>query len=107
MLVTHFGLVDTEKVNAVKTVIENIEDEKCILMGDFNVQPDDEVLKPIRDRMKDSADLFESPLLSFPSDNPVKKIDYIFASKDLEIISADIPSVVSSDHRPHIAEIKL
>ena len=104
-MVIHFGLNVDEQENAVKTVIDNLEDKKCILMGDFNVTPDDEVLKPIRERMKDAADLFDEPLLSFPSDKPDRKIDYIFVSPDVEVISADIPEIVASDHRPHTAEV--
>ena len=107
VLVTHFGLNTDEQENAVRTVLENIEDKRCILMGDFNVTPDDPVLAPIRERMKDTADLFCGEPLSFPSDNPTLKIDYIFVSPDVEVISADIPEVVASDHRPHIAELNL
>ncbi|MBR3942053.1 MAG: endonuclease/exonuclease/phosphatase family protein, partial [Clostridia bacterium] len=107
VLVTHFGLVDTEKVNAIKTVLQHITDEKCILMGDFNIRHDDALLNPIREKMKDCADWFEKPLFSHPSDNPEIKIDYIFVSPDIEIVSADIPAIVASDHRPHTAEIKM
>ena len=106
MLVTHFGLNLDEQENAVKAVLENIEPEKCILMGDFNISPDNEVLLPIRARMKDAADAFDAPKFSYPSDNPRSKIDYIFVTPDIEVISADIPELVVSDHRPHIAEIK-
>ena len=106
VLVTHFGLNQDEQENAVKAVLENITDEKCILMGDFNVCPDNELLSPIREKMKDAADLFDEPKLSWPSDNPRVKIDYIFVSKDIEIVSSDIPNLVASDHRPHLAEIK-
>ena len=107
VLVIHFGLNPDEQENAVQTVLQHVKQEKCILMGDFNVEPNAEVLLPIRERMKDTADLFEKPLLSFPSDNPKKKIDYIFVSPDIEVISADIPAVIGADHRPHVAEIKL
>jgi endonuclease/exonuclease/phosphatase (EEP) superfamily protein YafD len=31
------------------------------------------------------------------------KIDYIFVSKDVEVVSANIPAIVASDHRPHTA----
>ena len=55
--------------------------------------------------MKDAAEAFEEPLLSWPSDVPVKKIDYIFVSPDVEIVRADIPVCTTSDHRPHTAEI--
>lgn len=106
VLVIHFGLCDAEHKNAIQTILENLEDEKCILMGDFNIEPDNEVLNPIRERMIDTADLFKEPLLSWPSDNPTIKIDYMFVSRDIEVISADIPAIVASDHRPYISEIK-
>lgn len=107
VLVTHFGLNKSEQKNAVKTVLQNLGAEKLILMGDFNVQPDDKVLLPIRKQLKDAAQRFNKPLYSFPSDVPDRKIDYIFASKAVKILSADIPPVVLSDHRPHIAEIEI
>jgi len=106
VLVTHFGLNEDEQRNAVTAVLENLEEEKCILMGDFNVRPDNEILKPIREKMKDTADCFKSSLLSYPSDNPVGKIDYIFVTPDIEVVAADIPQIIASDHRPHTAEVK-
>lgn len=105
VLVIHFGLNPDEQENAVKLVLENLEDERCVLTGDFNVTPENKVLEPIRARMNDAASCFKAPLLSFPSDNPDRKIDYLFVSKDIELISADIPAIVASDHRPHVAEI--
>ena len=107
VLVVHFGLNPDEQKNAVDTVIKNIASEKCILMGDFNAEPKNEVLRPIRERMKDTADKFSNNLLSFPSDNPERKIDYIFVSRDIDIVSADIPAIVASDHRPHIATVSI
>ena len=105
VMVIHFGLNPDEAENAVRTVVENLESEKCILMGDFNVTPDNHVLDPIRERMNDASRLFDCEKLSFPSDKPNCKIDYIFASPDIEIVSADIPAIVASDHRPHTAQI--
>lgn len=106
VLVTHFGLGEDEHEMAVKTIMENIESEKCILMGDFNIEPENPVLDPIRAIMTDTAIKFTESLLSFPSDNPRSKIDYIFVSKDIEVLSADIPAIVGSDHRPYTAEVK-
>ena len=106
-VITHFGLNADERANAVKTVLSLLENEKCTLMGDFNTPPDNPDLTPIRKRMNDAADLFELPLLSYPSDNPNVKIDYIFVSPDIEIITADIPEMIASDHRPHTAEINI
>ena len=105
VMVTHFGLNPDEQQNAVDTIMAHLEDEKCILMGDFNVKPDNKLLKPIYEKMKDASSCFKQPLFSFPSENPNIKIDYIFVSPDIEIIDADIPEIGESDHRPHTATI--
>lgn len=107
VLVTHFGLNPDEAENAVGTVLMNLERESCVLMGDFNLTPESPVLKPIRAELFDTAELFSSELLSFPSDVPDRKIDYIFTSRDLKVTEADIPAVVASDHRPHTATVEL
>ena len=105
VLITHFGLYPDEQVNAAKTVLKHITDKRCILMGDFNIAPDNPLLDPIREKLIDTSEFFDEPKLSFPSDNPRVKIDYIFVSPDAEIVKADIPSIVASDHRPHTVEI--
>ena len=105
VMVTHWGLNPDEQINAQKTVLENLENEKCILMGDFNVEHTNELLEPIRERMFDTAKLFTEPLLSFPSDSPKDKRDYIFTTKDIKTIFADIPPITVSDHRPYVAEV--
>ena len=105
--VTHFGLNPEEQLNAADTVVDSISDERCILMGDFNLTPSSPTLAPIRERMFDTAGLFAKPLLSYPSDHPKVKIDYIFTSKDISVLSADIPEIVASDHRPYLAVIDL
>lgn len=107
VLVTHFGLNPDEAENAVSTVLMNAERERCVLMGDFNLTPESPILKPIRAELFDTAELFGGELLSFPSDKPDRKIDYVFTSRDIKVITADIPAVVASDHRPHTAEIEI
>lgn len=107
VLVIHFGLGEDEHEMAVKTVLKNLPDEKYILMGDFNVTPDNPVLDPIRERMTDTAIKFTEEKLSFPSDAPTRKIDYIFVSRDIEVVSADIPAIIGSDHRPYISDVKI
>lgn len=106
VLVCHFGLNPDEWENAVKTILDNLEEEKCILMGDFNVTPDKDVLDPIRVKMKDASVGFCENTPSWPSDKPEVKIDYIFVSPDITVEYAEIPNVIASDHRVHTAEIK-
>lgn len=103
--VTHFGLNPDEQENAVNTVLENIDKEKCVLMGDFNMSPEDTLIERIRENMYDTAQLFGEELLSWPSDKPSVKIDYIFTSHDICVKSADIPGDIVSDHRPYMAVI--
>lgn len=105
VLVIHFGLNPDEQENAVRTVLEHLVPEKCVLMGDFNVRPDNPVLDPIRARMVDTAQLSNDALLTFPSDAPECKIDYIFLSPDLKATRVEVPACTSSDHRPYWVEI--
>lgn len=107
VLVSHFGLNPDEHENAVETVVSNIPKEHCVLMGDFNMEPDNQILNPIMQGLQDTAKFFSTNKLSFPSDTPKVKIDYIFVSKDLKVEYADIPEIISSDHRPHVATIEL
>ncbi|MBQ9545200.1 MAG: endonuclease/exonuclease/phosphatase family protein [Clostridia bacterium] len=107
ILSVHFGLNPDEHENAAKTAEKLIEDRKCVLMGDFNVVPENPVLNGIKERMVDTADFFKEPLLSFPSDNPGRKIDYLFVSPDVKVLCADIPALTYSDHRPYFAEIEI
>jgi endonuclease/exonuclease/phosphatase family metal-dependent hydrolase len=107
VLCSHFGLNPDELENAVSTAVENLAPRKCILMGDFNMRPEDKMLLPIREKMRDTADAFAGERLSWPSDKPQVKIDYIFVSPDVRVVSADIPATVASDHRPHVATVEM
>lgn len=107
VLVGHFGLNPDERKKAVKTVVRHLEKERCVLMGDFNMEPDNRILRPIRRRLWDTAEKFSEPRYSFPSDDPTQKLDYIYVTDDLQVHSADIPAIVASDHRPHLATIGL
>ena len=105
--VSHFGLAPEEEANAVWTLTAILPGEKCVLMGDFNVKPKSRILLPIRARMCDTAKKFDGEKLSYPSDKPHEKIDYIFVTPDIKVLAADIPAIVASDHRPHTAQIEI
>ena len=106
VLVIHVGLNPDEAQRAIDTILANLPNERCILMGDFNLTPDSPILAPIFEKMQDAAALIEGEAFSYPSDAPNVKIDYVFASKDIKIKAAEIPAVVASDHRPHTAIIE-
>lgn len=105
-LVCHMGLAHLERVNAVEVICRLIDetDLPVILMGDFNIEPDGEVLKPIRERLLDTADISDSAKeMTFPSDKPRKKIDYIFY-RGLKCNSAETLHDVIADHLPVVAD---
>ena len=61
VLISHFGLTDEEKKNAVETALLHAEKEKCVLMGDFNAQPSDAVLAPLDEAFFDTASVASGP----------------------------------------------
>ncbi len=109
VFVTHFGLNPSEADNAASAVAQALSDTNNpkVLLGDFNLLPESPILDRIRIVMADAADAFDSSKYSYPSDNPQRNLDYIFVSDDIEVIEADIPAVVASDHRPHTALIEI
>lgn len=107
VLIAHFGLHPDERRNAVSTVLEQLANEKCILMGDFNMNPDDGLLTPVRERMTDTAEMIDGEALTFPSDVPRSKIDYIFVSRDVKVTEADVPQIIASDHRPITVTVEI
>ena len=105
--VIHMGLTPEEHVNAVDTVVEYVSPDRSILMGDFNMTPDNPILIPVFNLLSDTAPLYGEEKLSFPSDAPKMKIDYLLTGKDVKALSADIPALVASDHRPYMAAVKV
>ncbi len=80
-----------------------------ILMGDLNAEPDKPELQAIyqagwvdalRVAGKDDAFTFWDP-----TPTPGRRIDYIFVTPDLRVLSANVVQVRTSDHLPVIAEI--
>lgn len=110
VLVSHFGLVNGEKKNAVETVMKLLGEnpKRTILMGDFNMTPDCEILKPLFETLKDTAEGYdEKELLSWPADKGERKIDYIFVSKDFKVEKTYTADEIGSDHKMILTEIEL
>lgn len=107
VLSSHFGLSREEQEHAASTALSVCESERLpfVLMGDFNVTPDDPVLAPLYKNLNDTDSLLSGGK-TFPSHNPENKIDYIFTSKNVTINSAEIINAVASDHLPITADIE-
>ena len=109
-IITHMGLANGERINAVKEIIDLTKKESrpIILMGDFNMEPDNDIIKPLYDYYNDTTCLIKGNIKTFPSINPKTKIDYIMIKKDanIEIKSIKVIEKVASDHFPLLLEIK-
>ncbi|PKM80819.1 MAG: endonuclease [Firmicutes bacterium HGW-Firmicutes-14] len=103
---THLGLKRrqrTEQIEELRRLVEK-ETNPVILMGDFNCGPDQ--LNPLYDFLTDAGSLFGSQL-TFPSDRPVDRIDYIMVSHGIQCQGLSIPAIDASDHLPVIAELEM
>lgn len=107
VMTVHVGLTKQEKGFAIERICKALDSTELptVLMGDFNMTPDDELLKPVYERMFDTAELISDDLKSFPSDKPEIKIDYIF-TRGVKVLSADIPQICAADHCPYIVDIE-
>lgn len=102
VFVSHFGLAKTEQHNAItkmKELIKNVDN--IIFMGDLNI---DEKEMPIIDNKLINTSEGKG-LLTFPSINPQKKIDYIYISNNNKINDVKVGNQVASDHLPVIVNI--
>ena len=104
-----------------KIAAENMENYPVLLMGDFNVEPNSEVVAEILPTMSDSKQKAISKFGSdgtfngFQYNKPVtRRIDYIFVSKSSNIevskyavLSSAIDFKFPSDHFPVYTEIEL
>lgn len=107
ILLTHLGLNDDEQRRGIKKIEENIDEKKCILMGDLNIEEDKDMIKKLDDKLYNTSKERKSKLLTYPSDKPSRKLDYIFVSNDIKVSRVFVPKVIVSDHRPYIVDIIL
>lgn len=107
--VCHFGLSREEQEIAADTVIKELSvvNMPLVFMGDLNLTPDSDIIAKLREVFFDTALLSEDELLTFSSDAPYMKIDYIFTNSHCKPLSARVPTLVCSDHLPVSAEIEI
>ena len=80
---------------------------QTVVLADLNAEPDwPEMLGFWRAGFLDALEGVEDRA-TFPSDGPIKKIDYVLASADLELSDPSIPKTTASDHLPVAATVDL
>lgn len=123
VLVTHLSLEPAERAEQLQRILDVVGELKgpVVFMGDLNIvagtdEDPSRVLSPLlRDAWTDmlqerDATEAQHPGYTFPSDHPVRRIDYIFLNDRLTL--ADGQSVFTvdtqaSDHLPVVATLRL
>ncbi len=77
-----------------------------LLLGDFNAEPAAPELAPLFERLRDAWGT-RGGGLTYPAEDPVKRIDYITAGGGVRVLNASVPAVEASDHRPVVATLLL
>ncbi len=108
-MVCHFGLLPDENALAAERILSVAEgiSDPIVLMGDFNLTPESEIYEKLCARFEDSAKQFRSQPLTFPSDLPNSKIDYIFTGGACRTLWSEVADVRYSDHRPILARLQI
>ena len=102
--VSHFGLAKEEQDNGTALIKELVNDlDNVIFMGDLNLTPDDKNYQEITKVLKNAVN---ENIKTFPSINPVSRIDYIFVSNDIKVMKNKVLDIVFSDHLPVTIDIE-
>ena len=80
-----------------------------IVCGDFNFENTEAPYKIMMNYWRDAAEVRTIPRNTFSSDNPTKRIDYLFVTKrgNWKLINAEVFPVTYSDHLPALFTLEL
>jgi endonuclease/exonuclease/phosphatase family metal-dependent hydrolase len=108
----HFDWVADDAVRfrqarLLSTVLDTLSDP-WLLLGDFNDGPDSRTLRVFDDLVHPASKPADSAF-TFPSNGPVKEIDFIFAERSptwrVSTVHV-VPDSVASDHRPVMTTVR-
>jgi endonuclease/exonuclease/phosphatase family metal-dependent hydrolase len=77
-----------------------------VLVGDFNAPPDAPELTPLWTELVDGWEVTgDGAGLTYPTVDPVKRIDYVTHSHNVETLDTDVVQTNASDHLPVVADL--
>lgn len=118
-VVTHLGLNRAERLFHTDKLLssdwlKSVDDsESMIFAGDFNAGPSSPVIRQISSLFQDVQQNLPGhrPKATWMSRLPVRRIDYIFTSHNIQTCSTNVPrnrlERAASDHLPLVADVRL
>lgn len=102
---------ETDRVSQTKEIVRVFKQNRypTILAGDLNAEPNSNPMNIIESLFKASYDK-ANPELTFPSDDPIKKIDYVmvYPQNRWRVLSKKvICDLVASDHCAYLVTLEL
>lgn len=98
----------------IQKLIKILPHEKTIVMGDFNATPESFAVQSM-EKVLINTDPANTPTWSlYPEGCPVcqpksieTRLDYIFVTRDIKVLSSKVEEATGSDHLPISAEIEI
>ena len=79
-----------------------------VIGGDFNFEPGSAPYEALCGCLHDAAKKYGNPLPTYPSESPVKRIDYVFFTQHShwKVSEVKVPESMASDHRPMVVTFR-
>lgn len=109
VMATHLALTDEERIQQTKRIMEIARELKgpVILLGDLNAEPNSPEVDTLTAEFQDVLAGSGLEGMTFPSDNPDTRIDYVLVRSVAGVKSARVVDSLASDHRPVLAEVQV
>ena len=105
VVATHFHSGDGDsaiRIPQAKAVLGAVDNNRTtVLLGDFNAHPDHPEMLLFADAGFNDTFVASGATgdgFTYPADNPWERIDYVWASPDLEVRDLSVPDSLASDH---------
>jgi endonuclease/exonuclease/phosphatase family metal-dependent hydrolase len=108
-ITVHLGLSEWERHMHLNQLLERVDESDCpvVVVGDFNSPSDSELIEMMGRRMTDAfAVAGRGEGVSFVNSVSSVRIDYIWVSKDFEVLESRTFATIASDHYPVTATLR-
>ncbi len=105
-IVAHLSLLGRSRRRQVADLARFARDAEgpVVVMGDLNALPE----SPEMTDLATDGGLSRVPMeATFPSWRPTKALDHFLVSEGIDVVTASVPDIVLSDHRPIVMDIEL